>query len=307
MAVYAAKRVFQMLVSVWGVVTLVFFLGRVTGDPTSQLVGEGATAEQIAQMRRELGLDEPILVQYLSYIRGTLRGDFGESFYEARPAFDVVVEKIPATLDIAVPAFIIGLVIAFGITILVQLTGSRKLQTFFLWVALGREAIPVFWFAWLLILVFSVWLGWLPALGQGSLANLVLPVATLATIQVAVYLRLMASEFRSEYASGHIRTAKAMGISRRRILFEHAMPNAVLPVVTLAGINFAVLLSGTVVTETVFSWPGVGRAMIDAVENSDYAVLQAGVILISTIFVFANFVVDIIVGLLDPRTRVRHD
>lgn len=307
MALYVVKRVLQMLLSVWGVLTLVFILGRLTGDPAAQMAGEGATAEQLDATREELGLNRPLLVQYLTYIAGALRGDFGRSFYENRPAFEVVVDKIPATLQLAIPSFIIGLLIAFVCIVLVQVTGSSKLKEIFLWIALAREAVPVFWFGLLLILIFSVWLDWFPALGQGGIENLVLPVATLATIQVAVYLRLMSSELKSEYASGHIRTAVAMGIPKLRVLFQHAMPNALLPVITLAGINFAVLLSGTVVTETVFSWPGVGRAMIDAVENNDYAVLQAGVILISAVFVVANFLVDVIVGLLDPRTRVSND
>lgn len=306
MLAFVVKRLVQALVTVFGVFTAVFVLARLTGDPVAMLVSDGATPEDIAQIRASYGFDRPILEQYGSFLGGAVRGDFGQSIYESRPAFDVITEKIPATLELAIPAFLIGMLIAFGLALLVRWTGSRKLGRFLLWVTLTREAVPAFWFGLLLILVFSVQLGWLPALGRGGLENLVLPVVALSTVQIAVYLRLLDAALSDQYTSDHIRTARAAGISRGVILLRHALPNAVVPVITLAGLNFAVLLSGTVVTESVFGWPGVGRAMVDAVDNSDFAVIQAGVVIVSVVFVAVNLLVDLISGLIDPRTRVSH-
>jgi peptide/nickel transport system permease protein len=299
-----ARRGLQSVLTVLGVVTAAFFLVRLAGDPSSLLLPAEASVEDAARLHAALGLDQPLLVQYGLFLRNALQGDFGNSIRDARPAMALVLERLPATLELSLTAFALGIGLAFALGLLVRLADSPRLRAAVMWVALTRQAIPVFSFGLVLILVFSVWLRWLPSLGRGTLAHLVLPAVTLGTYELALYLRLFNASLASEQRQDYVRSAYARGLGRAEVLVRHMLPNALLPLVTVAGINLGLLLGGAVVTETVFSWPGVGRLIVQSVSQRDYPVILAGVFLISVIFVGINLLVDLLYGLLDPRVRL---
>ena len=304
MAYFVLRRTLQSTLTVLGVVTVTFFLVRMAGDPAVLLLPVEASDEEIARLRTALGLDQSWIVQYLKFLANALTGDFGVSLRQRTSALDLVLDRVPATLELALSAFVLGMVLAFGIGLAVRLSRSAKLRTIVMWIALARQAIPVFSFGLILILIFSVWLRWLPSLGRGGIEHLVLPALTLATYELALYLRLFNASLAVEQRQDYVRTAYSKGQGRTKVILVHMLPNALLPLVTVAGINLGLLLGGTVVTETVFSWPGVGRLIVQSVSQRDYPVIIAGVFIISLIFVVVNLIVDVIYGFLDPRVRV---
>lgn len=304
MIYFILRRTFQSVLTVLGVVTFTFFLVRLAGDPAALLLPVEASDEDIARLRAALGLDQPWIVQYWKFLTNAVSGDFGVSLRQRTPALDLVLERLPATLELALTSFVLGMVLAFGIGLAMRLSTSARLRSTVLWLALARQAIPVFSFGLILILIFSVWLRWLPSLGRGSLAHLVLPSLTLATYELALYLRLFNASLSAEQSQDYVRTAYSKGQSRTRVIVGHMLPNALLPLITVAGINLGLLLGGTVVTETVFSWPGVGRLVVQSVSQRDYPVIVAGVFIISLTFVLVNLLVDIIYAYLDPRVRL---
>lgn len=298
------KRITQSVLTVLGVVTAAFFLVRMAGDPAIVNLSAEATAEDIERVRNALGLNRPLIVQYLDFMWRALQGNFGVSLRQNIPAMDLVLERVPATLELALTSFVVGLGLAFVLGIAMRLTPSRTVRQTIMWIALGRQAIPIFSFGLLMILIFSVWLRWLPSLGRGTWAHLILPALTLGTYELALYLRLLNASLASEQRQDYVRTAYAKGQGRVQVLLKHMLPNALLPLVTVAGINLGLLLGGTVVTETVFSWPGVGRLIVQSVSQRDFPVIIAGVFLISLMFVVINLIVDILYVFLDPRVRV---
>ena len=298
------RRFLQSLFTLLGVLTVTFFLVRFSGDPTTLLLPVEASSEDIARFRNSLGLDQSWLVQYWKFLASVIEGDFGISLRQRTSALGLVIERLPATLELALTAFILGLVLAFLIGLGTRLSNSARLRSFVMWIALARQAIPVFWFGLLLILLFSVTLQWLPSLGRGTLAHLVLPAFTLATYELALYLRLFNSSLASEERQDYVRTAYAKGQGRTKVIVRHMLPNALLPLVTIAGMNLGLLLGGTVVTETVFSWPGVGRLIVQSVSQRDYPVIIAGVFVVCLIFVVINLLIDLLYAWLDPRVRL---
>jgi ABC-type dipeptide/oligopeptide/nickel transport system permease component len=304
MGYFIARRTLQSMLTVLGVVTVTFFLVRLAGDPTSLLLPVEASDEDIARLRTALGLDQSLAVQYAKFLAHTLVGDFGESLRQRSSALGLVLERLPATLELAISAFVLGIAVAFGIGLATRLSRSARLRAAVMWLALARQAIPVFSFGLFLILIFAVWLRWLPSLGRGGIEHLILPALTLATYELALYLRLFNASLSNEQRQDYVRTAYSKGQSRAGVIIRHMLPNALLPLVTIAGINLGLLLGGTVVTETVFSWPGVGRLMVQSVSQRDYPVIIAGVFVVSLIFVAVNLLVDILYGFLDPRVRL---
>ena len=292
------------MLTLLGVLTATFFLVRLAGDPTTLLLPVEATADQVASFRTALGLDQPLLVQYMKFLAHAVEGDFGISLRQRTPALGLVLERLPATLELALTSFILGLILAFAIGLAMRLSGSARLRSAVMWIALARQAIPVFWFGLLLILLFSVTLQWLPSLGRGGVTHLILPAITLSTYELALYLRLFNSSLATEAKQDYVRTAFAKGQSRSKIVIKHMLPNALLPLVTIAGINLGLLLGGTVVTETVFSWPGVGRLIVQSVSQRDYPVIIAGVFVVCLIFMVVNLIVDLLYAYLDPRVRL---
>jgi peptide/nickel transport system permease protein len=292
------------VLTVLGVLTATFFLVRLSGDPTTLLLPVEATAEDVAAFRTALGLDQSWPVQYAKFLVNVLEGDFGTSLRQRTSALGLVLERLPATMELALTAFVLGLLLAFLIGLATRLSDSTRLRSIVMWIALARQATPVFWFGLLLILLFSVTLHWLPSLGRGTLAHLVLPAVTLATYELALYLRLFHSSLAAEERQDYVRTAYAKGQRRTKVIIRHMLPNALLPLITIAGMNLGLLLGGTVVTETVFSWPGVGRLIVQSVSQRDYPVIIAGVFVVCLTFVVINLVVDLLYAWLDPRVRL---
>jgi peptide/nickel transport system permease protein len=304
MMIFLGRRVLQSALTLLGVLAAAFFLVRLSGDPTTMLLPIEATAEDVAKFRTALGLDQSLPIQFVKFFVNVAKGDFGISLRQNASAFGLVVDRLPATLELALTAFVLGIALAFLIGLATRLSGSTRLRSAVMWIALGRQAIPVFWFGLLLILLFSVTLHWFPSLGRGTPAHLVLPATTLATYELALYLRLFHSSLSAEEKQDYVRTAYAKGQSRIKIIVKHMLPNALLPLITVAGMNLGLLLGGTVVTETVFGWPGVGRLIVQSVSQRDYPVVIAGVFVVCVIFVMINLVIDLLYAWLDPRVRL---
>ena len=302
---YMTRRLLQAVLTVFGVLTVAFFLVRLSGDPLALMLPEVATAEDIEELRAALGLDRPLWVQYTIFLTNAVQGDFGYSLRLQVPALSLVLERLPATLELALTSFVLGITLAFVGALAMRLSGSQRLRAILLWAAFIRQAIPVFWFGLLMIIVFSVTLRWLPSVGRGSIEHLILPALTLSTFEIALYLRLLDAAFGEQERQDYVRTAYAKGQTRMQIVLRHMLPNALLPLVTIAGINLGILLGGTVVTETVFSWPGMGRLIVQAVTQRDYPVIIAGVVVASFLFIAINFIVDMLYGILDPRIRLK--
>jgi peptide/nickel transport system permease protein len=298
-------RLLDGLIAILGVVTIVFVVSRLLGDPTVLLLPVGATEAQLAELRAGLGLDRPIWEQYLSFLAGAARGDFGTSFQFMRPALEVVLERMPATMALAFSALGIGIVFGAIAGSLAALYRGTALEGVVMVLALLGQATPVFWLGLLLILLFAVELGLLPTGGYDGPASLILPALTLGTFTTASIARLLRSGMLDVMRDDHVRTARAKGLMPGTVFLWHIARNSLIPVVTMTGILAGELLGGSVVTETVFSWPGVGRLIVQAMEQKDFPVVQAGVMVIAMTFVIINFCVDLLYGVLDPRIRRR--
>jgi peptide/nickel transport system permease protein len=304
MIFFLVRRTLQSVLTVLGVMTVCFFLVRLAGDPVALLLPVEARDQDIARLRQALGLDQPLIAQYLKFLWNATTGDFGLSLRQHESALSLVLERVPATLELALSSFVLGIVLAFVLGLIIRLSRSPRLRAAIMWLALARQAIPVFAFGLFLILIFSVWLRWLPSLGRGGISHLILPAFTLGTYELALYLRLFNAALAAEQTHDYVRTAYAKGQGRTQVVLRHMLPNALLPLITIAGINLGLLLGGTVVTETVFSWPGVGRLIVQSVTQRDFPVIIAGVFMVSLIFVALNLVVDILYAILDPRVSL---
>ncbi|MGN6096717.1 MAG: ABC transporter permease [Bosea sp. (in: a-proteobacteria)] len=300
---HLTTRLGEGLIAIWGVVTIVFIVSRLLGDPAVLLLPIGATEAQLHELRVQLGLDQPLLQQYLTFLLHALKGDFGQSFQFARPALDVVLERLPATAMLAGTALAIGVLIGGLAGALAAIYRGSAIEGLVLLVALLGQATPSFWLGIMLILFFGVQLGWFPTGGYGEWQNLVLPSVTLACFTTASIARLLRSSMLDVMRDDYVRTAYAKGLAPRRIYLWHVGRNSLIPVVTMTGILAGELLGGAAVTETVFAWPGVGRLIVQAIETKDFPVVQAGVAVVAAIFVLVNLLVDLLYGLIDPRIR----
>lgn len=300
---HLTSRLGEGLIAIWGVVTIVFVVSRLLGDPAVLLLPIGATEAQLQELRTQLGLDQPLLQQYLTFLLHALKGDFGQSFQFARPALDVVLERLPATALLAGCALAIGVLIGGMAGALAAIYRGSAIEGLVLLVALLGQATPSFWLGIMLILFFAVQLGWFPTGGYGEWQNLVLPSVTLACFTTASIARLLRSSMLDVMRDDYVRTAYAKGLAPRRVYIWHVGRNSLIPVVTMTGILAGELLGGAAVTETVFSWPGVGRLIVQAIETKDFPVVQAGVAVVATIFVVVNLLVDLLYTLIDPRIR----
>lgn len=302
---YVFTKLGEALIAIWGVVTIVFFVTRLVGDPVALLLPVGASPEQMQQMTAALGLDKPLWQQYLVYVGQVLTGDFGQSFQFNRPAIGVVLERMPATIQLALLAMVLGIIIGGAAGSIAALKRGSVVEFVVMTLALLGQATPVFWLGIMLILLFAVDLGWVPTGGYGSPAHLVLPAFTLAVFVSASIARLLRSSMLDVLKEDHVRTARAKGLLPGTVFLWHIARNALIPVVTMIGILTGELLGGSVVTETVFAWPGVGRLIVQAIETKDFPVIQAGVALIATIYVVVNLLVDLLYAVLDPRIKGR--
>ncbi|MEU0540548.1 ABC transporter permease [Nocardia sp. NPDC005978] len=306
MAVYLTRRLIQAVITVYVVVSLAFVLGRLTGSPAASLLPETASQADIAALDAKLGFDKPPLTQYLDYLRGVFTGGFGDSYrQEGTSSMALVLQRLPASLQLGVAGFVLGIALAFCAVLAVHLSGFWSLRGVLLGLGAARLAVPDFLFGLLLVLVFSVSLGWLPSLAGPNPLSIVMPAVTIATAQFVVYARLLDNSLTTESSQDYVRTAYARGERRSTVILREVLPNALLPVLTVSGINFGTLLGGLVIVETVFAWPGLGQLMLGSVFSRDFPVVQSGLIVIATIFVVVNLCVDILYGFLDPRARVR--
>jgi peptide/nickel transport system permease protein len=301
---FLLRRALQSIFVLIGVSVLVFVLMRLTGDPTFLLLPPDASREQVDDLRAHLGLDEPIPIQYLHYLKNVLRGDFGDSFRTGQPAMQLVLDRVPATLALAGVALLITLVISFPIGIASARYRNTWIDDIGRVISLIGQAVPSFWLGIMLILLFAVRLQWLPPFGAGSPKHLILPGITLGAYSAAILSRLLRSSLLEVLGSDYIRTARAKGIDERSVLFRHALRNASLPVVTMIGLQIGVLFGGSVITEYVFAYPGMGRLVLQAIGNRDFAVVQAFVILVTMMILAVNILVDLLYVLLDPRVEI---
>lgn len=304
MVLQIGRRLAQALAVLFGVSIVVFLLLRLSGDPTSLMLPLEATPEEREAMRRQLGLDEPIFLQYLDFVWRAVQGDLGGSLRGGGPALELVLERLPATALLAGSAMLLAILIAFPIGVIAALKPGSALDRASTTFALFGQSIPNFWFGLILILIFAVQLRLLPTGGMGGFANLILPTVTLAFWSAARTARLIRSGMIEALSQDYVRTAKAKGLSRFTVVVRHGLRNVMLPVVTVIGLDLAVLLGGAVVTETVFAWPGVGRLVVDSIAQRDFPVVQAAVLVVAVIYVVVNLVVDLLYTVLDPRTRV---
>ncbi|MEV0542937.1 MULTISPECIES: ABC transporter permease [Nocardia] len=306
MAVYLIRRLAQAVITVFAVISLAFLLGRLTGSPVASLLPETASEADIAALEAELGFDKPPLTQYLDYLTGILTGDFGDSYQQSgTSSMTLVLQRLPASLQLGAAGFTIGLALAVAVVLAIHLSGRWSLRGVALGVGAARLAVPDFLFGLLLVLVFSVTLGWLPSLAGADPLAIVMPAVTIATAQFVVYSRLLDNSLVAESSQDYVRTAYSRGERRSSVLLREVLPNALLPVLTISGITLGTLLGGLVIVENVFAWPGLGQLMLDAVFNRDFPVVQSGLIVIATIFVIVNFGIDVLYGVIDPRARLR--
>jgi peptide/nickel transport system permease protein len=303
---FLLRRLVHAVIVVWGVVTVVFFLVRLTGDPAAFLVDQAATREEVAAVQRQLGLDRPWLVQYLDFLAAVPRGDFGTSIRERRPAMLMVFQHFwPATVELAAAAIALSTILAIPLGIVSATRKDRAADHASRIASLFLQSMPGFWFGLMLILIFAVELkGLLPAYGSGSLRHLILPAVALAAAPLAQNVRLIRAGMLEVLQQDYIRTARAKGAPERLVLYRHAFKNAALPFVTVAGLSLGFMLSGAIIIETVFSWPGLGRLLVQAASARDFPVIQAGVFLFGVIFVLVNLAVDLLYAVVDPRVRL---
>jgi peptide/nickel transport system permease protein len=303
---YLLRRLLHAVFVVWGVVTVVFFLVRLTGDPAALLVDATATREEVARARHALGLDRPLLVQYGDFLRSAPRGDFGLSIRERRPAMRMVLEHFwPATAQLALAAILLAVAVPIPLGVVAATHRNGWLDHLSRLGSLFVQSMPSFWLGLMLILLFAVALGGLlPAYGSGTLRHLILPALTLAAAPLAQNVRLIRAGMLEVLQDDYVRTARAKGLPERGVVYRHALRNAAVPFLTVSGLSLGFMLSGTIVIETVFSWPGLGRLIVQAVPGRDFPVIQAAVFLFGVLFVAVNLVVDVLHGLLDPRARV---
>lgn len=306
---YAARRVLSLVPVLLGISLVAFLLSNLSpGDPAKLILGrqqdEPPTPRQLAAFREANGLNNPIPVQYASFVAGLLRGDLGTSFRTGGPVLDELTARIPATLQITLPAFALAVVLAVLVGVLSALRRNSFADHGSRVAALLSDSMPTFVLAYLLIIVLAVNLDLLPVAGRGGLEHLVLPVLTLALTTVASLMRLTRSSMLEVLGEDYVRTARAMGLPWHSIVFQHALRNALLPVVTVAGLVLAQFVTGTVIVETVFAWPGVGTFVVDSIFDRDYPVIQGFVVFTGTVFVVVNLLVDLLYVRLDPRVRL---
>ncbi|MBI4321788.1 MAG: ABC transporter permease [Chloroflexi bacterium] len=300
---YLVARLLGAVLVLWGVTTVAFVVLRLSGDPVLLLVPAEATAADIEEMRTVLGLADPIPQQYVRFLGGAVRGDFGNSLWQRQPALPLVLERLPATTILALAALFLAVVVAIPSGIFAATRAGSPLDTLSMLLAVIGQSMPHFWLGLMLLLLFAVQLRWLPATVDNSPRSLVLPAATLGLALMARIARLSRSGMLEVLEQDYIRTARAKGLHERVVLYRHALKNASLAIVTVIGLQLGYLLGGTVIVETVFGWPGIGSLAISAISHRDYPVVQAVVIMSAALLVLLNILVDMVYTWLDPRIK----
>jgi peptide/nickel transport system permease protein len=291
------------MIAILGALAIVFIAQRLSGDPVSLLLPMDATEADFAAMRAKLGLDQPMALQFWRFLQAAAVGDFGHSYMWNEPAMDLILDRLPATLELALAGLVFAALLAVPLGVLSAVYQDSWIDRVAKVFAMLGHAVPSFWIGLLLILLFAVRLQWFPAFGRGSVMHLVLPAIALGWYPVAAMTRTLRSAMLEIMQSDYIRMARAVGLDQRSIIWKYALRNAAVPLVTMLGVYFAGMLGGAFVVEVVFAWPGVGRAVVEAVFARDFPVVQAGVVLSAVVFVVVNLLVDLSYGVIDPRIR----
>jgi peptide/nickel transport system permease protein len=301
---FLLRRLLLTIPVLLGVATLVFSLIHlVPGDPVQTMLGESAAPQEVAKVRTQLGLDRPLYVQYWTFLRGVAEGDLGVSLRTSEPVALAIVDRMPATIELGIAAMCLAIVVAIPLGVVAAVGAGTIVDYAASTLALAGISIPNFWLGPLLAIVFAVGLGWLPVSGSGTLAHLVLPAITLGAPLGAVLARMTRASVLEELREPYVLAARARGASRTRAVLRHAFRNSLIPIVTVLGLQTGAVLTGAVITETIFAWPGVGRLLIQSINFRDYPLVQGCILLIAVTYVAMNLLTDLAYGLLDPRIR----
>ena len=301
---YLIRRILLTIPVLLGVATLVFSLIHlVPGDPAQAMLGDGASAADVADLRTRLGLDRPLMEQDWRFMSGLIRGDLGTSFRTSQPVVTAIGERVPATVELALASMLVAIIVAVPLGIIAAVRRATFADYAAMTVALAGISIPNFWLGPMLAIVFAVQLGWLPVSGRGGWESLVLPAISLGAALAAILARMTRASLLEELRELYVRAARARGASRSRAILAHALRNSLIPLVTILGLQFGAVLTGAVITETIFAWPGVGRLLIQSISFRDYPLVQGCILLIAITYVSVNLVTDVVYGALDPRIR----
>lgn len=300
------RRLLLALPVVWAVVTLVFLLIHIVpGDPVRNALGDNASEEQVLELKRQLGLDLPLERQYINYWAGLVRGDLGVSLVNpAERVFPKIISRYPATIELTLAGLVVALFVSIPLGVTAGRHQGKLVDNIVSVIALLGISLPGFVFGPLMILLFAIQLDWLPVAGRYGLEYLILPAVTLGVALAAVLTRMVRSSVIEELGEDYVRTARAKGLSERSVVYKHVLKNGLIPVVTLLGLQFGVLLAGAIITETIFSWPGLGRLTVDAINSRDYPMVQGCILMIALTYIIVNLVTDLTYRLLDPRIKV---
>ena len=299
---YLLQRVLLLLPTLFGALTLVFFLMHlVPGDPVEVMLGETASAADKDELRKSLGLDQPLMAQYRSFLIGLLQGNLGNSLYEQSSVADLIRVRLPATIELTLCAIAIAVIISFPLATLAAVKHGSGVDRSALLFSLLGLSLPNFWLGPLLIIVFSIQLGWTPVSGRGGLDHLLLPSLTLGLGMAAILTRILRGSLLQVTSEDYVRTARAKGLGEKKVWLKHTLRNALLSVITIMSLQFGSLLAGSIITETIFSWPGIGRLTVQAIQTRDYPVVQGCVLTIAISYLLVNLLADIFYRLVDPR------
>jgi peptide/nickel transport system permease protein len=302
---YFVRRVLLTVPVLLGVATLVFSLIHlVPGDPAQAMMGDGASPQDVAELRAKLGLDQPLLAQYVSFLRHAVTGDLGVSFRTGQPVTLMILERIPATAELAVAAMLVAVMLAIPLGVVAAVWRGTAIDYGAMTFALAGVSIPNFWLGPLLAIVFAVELGWLPVSGRGTLAHLVLPAISLGLALAAILARMTRASLLDELNELYVRAARARGVSNAASITRHALGNSLVPLLTIIALQFGAVLTGAVITETIFAWPGIGRLLIQSIGFRDYPMVQGCILLIAVTYVSVNLITDLMYGFIDPRIRL---
>jgi ABC-type dipeptide/oligopeptide/nickel transport system permease component len=301
---YLFRRVLLAIPVLIGVATLVISLIHlVPGDPAQAMMGDGASPQDIAELRKTLGLDQPLLTQYVGFMRHAVTGDLGTSFRTGQPVTRMVLERMPATAELALAAMIVAIALAIPLGVVAAVYRGTAADYGAMTFALAGVSFPNFWLGPVLAIVFSVELGWLPVSGRGTWAHLVLPAVSLGLALAAILARMTRASLLDELNELYVRAARARGVSRAASITRHALRNSLVPLLTIVALQFGAVLTGAVITETIFAWPGIGRLLIQSIGFRDYPMVQGCILLIAVTYVTVNLLTDVMYGVLDPRIR----
>lgn len=301
---FLARRLVLTIPVLLGVATLVFSLIHlIPGDPAQAMLGEAAPQADVEELRRQLGLDRPLVEQYGVFLSGLVRGDLGTSLRTGQPVTEQIVERMPATFELAAAAMLVAIVFSIPLGIAAAVRRGTVIDHAAMTISLAGVSVPNFWLGPLLAIVFAIELGWLPVSGRGTWAHLVLPAISLGAALAAILARMTRATLLEELREQYVQAARARGVSRLRAILRHAFRNSLIPVVTIVGLQFGAVLTGAVITETIFAWPGIGRLLIQSIGFRDYPLVQGCILLIALTYVGVNLLTDVIYGFLDPRIR----